>query len=96
MTPTNQTRRDVMSLAWEFRRSEPTRRFADCLRGAWAWTKKMAACAARFMAAADRVGGKARLAPSLIQSPIRRATARRRYGRIDDFKAAYTTAALGC
>ena len=83
----------LMTMAWDFRRSEPGRAFADCLRAAWKLTKGLAKEAARFRAKA--AGGHVRLSPSLISSPIRRATAGQRYGRARDFQAAYITARVG-
>jgi hypothetical protein len=57
MKVTNETRRRVMNVAWSFRREEPTRSFADCLRGAWKWIKGMAKTAAHFMARVKRSRG---------------------------------------
>ena len=48
MTTTNETRRNVMLIAWSFRRAEAGRSFADCLRGAWAWIKNMTKAAPKL------------------------------------------------
>jgi len=80
----------VMSLAWALWRNarlEGERRpFGDCLTGAW----KMHKGAARV---ADAIRGATRIdfSPSLIRSPIARAT----NSALLDFNAAYTTAKLG-
>lgn len=92
MTTTNQTRRNVMLTAWSFRRAEPSRPFADCLRGAWRFTKEMAAEVGRFLARAKKGGGQVRLSRSLVRSPIGR---RYGHGSLRDFTAAYTTALVG-
>jgi hypothetical protein len=34
--------RQIMQIAWSFLRADAGRAFADCLRGAWAWVRKMA------------------------------------------------------
>ena len=49
MSVTNDTRRNVMRLAWSFCRADAGRSFADCLRGAWAWIKNMAKAAPRLV-----------------------------------------------
>ncbi len=94
MNSANATRRNVMLMAWDFRRAEPSRPFADCLRGAWALSKKLAISVAKLLARAAGVQ-TLQLSPSLIRSPIQRATRLNRYGQRDDFRAAYTTARLG-
>jgi len=86
--------RNVMNVAWSFRRAEPGRAFADCLRGAWAWTKRMAATARDFMATA-RTASRIDFSPSLIKSPIGNVTRSRRFGRWQDHKAAYLTSRMG-
>ena len=91
---TTSTRRSVMLTAWGFRRSEPTRPFADCLRGAWAFIKKMDGYA-RKLATKARGAKVLQLSPSLIRSPIQRTTRGQRYGAYEDFRAAYTTAVVG-
>jgi hypothetical protein len=90
----NKTRRDVMLIAWDFRRADAGRSFADCLRGAWRWVRRMAADTKVFMA---KVRGARRIdfSPSLIRSPIANATSGQRFGRWADHKAAHMTARLG-
>jgi len=85
----------LMLMAWSFRRAEPVRSFADCLRAAWRMAKQSAQEAARILAAAKAGGGQVRLSKSLIASPIRQASAGQRYGRARDFQAAYTSAVFG-
>ncbi len=87
--------RSIMSMAWDFKRCELTRSFAECLRGAWKLSKRLAAEGERLRSAARRGGGKVRLSPALYSSPIFRATSRRPYGRYADYKVPYTTARLG-
>lgn len=95
MTTAHRNRlRSIMTLAWSFRRAEPTRAFADCLRGAWAYCRRLAEAAGNLMA---RAKGARRLdfSPSLIRSPIQNATRGQRFGRWADHKAAYLTSRLG-
>ncbi|MBV9511781.1 MAG: hypothetical protein JO303_16030 [Caulobacteraceae bacterium] len=95
MTSTQRTRlRQIMLTAWDFHRAEPGRAFADCLRAAWAWTKRMAKAAAQLMRRARR--GRINFSPSLIRSPIQNATRAQRYGGWLDHKAAYLTSRIGC
>ena len=86
--------RQIMLTAWDFRRAEPDRSFADCLRAAWAWTKRMAEAAAKLMRRA-RGGRRIDFSPSLIRSPIANALGGQRYGGWLDHKAAYLTARMG-
>lgn len=86
--------RSIMSLAWDFRRSEPARAFADCLRGAWSWTKRMTQTARDFAAKA-RCASRIDFSPSLIRSAIGNATRGQRYGGWADHKAASLTSRLG-
>jgi len=86
--------RNVMQVAWGFRRSEPGRSFSDCLKSAWAWMRKIAVTAAAFAAQA-RTASRIDFSPSLIKSPIGNATRGQRHGRWLDHRAAYTTARLG-
>ena len=92
MTAT-ETRRTVMNTAWglfrEGRTMRDGRTFAQCLGWAWAHVRREIAKAA--FAAMQVV----RLSPSLIRSPIARASAGLRYGGRSDFKAAYLTARVG-
>lgn len=92
---TNEDRRQIMQTAWGFRRDEPARAFADCLRGAWKFVRGMAKAAAAFVRRARRSGGRVALSPSLTQSPIQRATATMPHHRRTDFSAAYLTASIG-
>lgn len=64
--------REVMNLAWGLLRSDPSRGFADALRGAWTWTKGRAARIANAprWAKADRPMSLS--LGSMVQSPIRR------------------------
>jgi hypothetical protein len=93
MTTTTEIRRNVMTTGWALFREGRTMRdgrtFADCLRWAWAHVRREMAKAA--FAAMQVV----RLSPSLIRSPIARASSTERFGRRCDFKAAYMTARLG-
>jgi hypothetical protein len=91
----NQTRRSIMLMAWDAKRTESARTFSDCLKGAWRFARKMAKATANLMARARRQGGRLRLSLSLIRSPIQRATATAQRAKWTDFKAAYTTARLG-
>ena len=87
--------RSIMLMAWSFRRADPARSFASCLRGAWKWSKGMAKEAARFMARARKGGGMVRLSSDLIRSPIRNSLRGKRDGRQADYQAAYMTSRLG-
>ena len=95
MTPANQTRRTVMLTAWSFRRAEPTRAFADCLRGAWKWIKRLDKATDKFLANARKAGGVVRFSPDLTRSPIRRSLSGQRYASRKAYSAAYMTARLG-
>ena len=86
--------RSIMLIAWDFRRADPARTFADCLRGSWAWSKRMAKHAAKFMKRAAK-GGVVRLSPDLTRSPIRRSLRGQRYEGQKAYQAAYATAVLG-
>lgn len=63
MRITNQDRRFIMSFAWSSKRAEPSRSFADCLKGAWGYFKRSAAHTAKLLARAARSGGLLRLRP---------------------------------
>jgi hypothetical protein len=95
MNTTNQTRREIMKLAWGLFRAEANgpnpRTFADALAGAWRWIKGAAA----RLAAAPRwtQGTQARTVSfgTMLQSPIRR-----RVGSgWSAYKAERVTAAVG-
>ncbi len=95
MNQANQTRRTVMLMAWASRRAEPTRTFADCLRGAWRWVKGMAADAARIMKRARKAGGVIRYSSDLTKSPIKRSLIGNRGAGTTAYTAAYHTAWIG-
>ena len=95
MTKTNQTRRAVMLTAWGFCHGEPARTFADCLRGAWKLTKRLAKATAALMHRASRSVGPVSLSPSLIRSPIACVFNGRPGGAHRDFQAALVTARIG-
>jgi hypothetical protein len=80
----------IMTLAWSFFRRDRAagRSFADCLAGAWRFTKRLDA----DLKARPMRKGHHRFAP-VIKSPIDRAHgANRRHGA---FRAAYLTARIG-
>jgi hypothetical protein len=89
MTFNNQTRREVMLLAWDLHRTYPDRGFADCVRGAWKFTKKLGAKPIPKWAG-RRGARRVAFSSSLIITPIGRASARRA-----DWHAARTTSRLG-
>ena len=84
-----------MLTAWGFRRAEPTRHFADCLRGAWRMIKRLDNAADKLIARAQKAGGVVRLSPDLTRSPIRRSLSGTRYAGRKAYQAAYHTAWLG-
>lgn len=67
MRCTNETRRRIMGLAWDFYRADTARTFADALRRAWRWTKGVAAAGRRIVEAA-KGGARVQLA-SPYRSP---------------------------
>jgi len=102
-----QTRREVMILAWSKLRWERSamRRagytMADALRHAWAWVKgaaQRAADATAAKAAWDAAGGLAGVTwlRSPVASPIGRSLKGKRYAGAAGYRAAYTTARVGC
>ena len=95
MAITPQTLREIMLTAWEFRRDEPARTFADCLRGAWKFVRGMKTATAKLMRRARRSGGRVAFSASLIRSPVQRATATQRHAGRADWHGGYTTAKLG-
>ena len=95
MTAANKTRRFVMVMAWASKRAEPTRSFADCLRGSWAYEKRATKGAAKFMAKARRNGGWAHLSPSLIRSPSTNHFAGQTYCRTRDRQAGVSISRVG-
>ena len=95
MTAANKTRRSIMLMAWGSKRSDPSRTFGDCLRGAWAYEKRAATSAARFMARARRNGGWVHFSPSLIRSPSTNHFAGQTYGRTRDQQAGISISRMG-
>ena len=94
MPTATQTRRSVMNVAWAFKRAEPARAFADCLRGAWKTVKALAKDAAKFMARVRRGGGRVSLA-STASSPSTARLSGQRYGRDRDRIAGQMISRLG-
>ena len=90
---TTETRRSVMTTAWvmfrEGRTMRDGRTFAQCLGWAWVHVRREIAKTAFH---AMRV---VRLTPSLIRSPIQRATSTQRFAGRADHRAAYLTARVG-
>jgi hypothetical protein len=95
MTAANKIRRNVMLMAWGSKRAEPTRSFADCLRGAWAYEKRAAKSAAKFIAKARRGGGWVHFSPSLIRSQSTNHFAGQTYGRTRDQQAGRMISRVG-
>ena len=95
MKITNEIRREVMLTAWSLKRSEPTRPFACCLKGAWKMSKGIWKEMAKIQRRLDRGARHLRFSPSLGHSAIQRATEHDRYGPVTDHKAAYTTTRFG-
>lgn len=95
MTPTRRTfLRDLMDLAWSLYRSDPARGFADCLMGAWRWTK------ARTQRAADNAAWLKRHRSgvaygSLVSSPIRRSLSGLPHAGDRSRSAGYVTSVIG-
>jgi hypothetical protein len=94
MTITNQTRREIMLTAWGFRRDDPSRPFADCLRGAWRFVRAIAK-EAKALVRRARGGRRVAFSPSPISSPIQRATSTNRHPGRADWHAARTTSRIG-
>lgn len=63
--------RELMALAWSLYRSDPARTFADCLSGAWRWSKACPKRRAENAAWLKRHRGGVAYG-SLVASPIRR------------------------
>lgn len=88
---TNETRREIMALAWGLFRADPARTFADALAGAWRWIKGHAARVAANAVWLARAAGRTVAFGSMLQSPIRR-----RVGNgWSAYKAELTTARVG-
>jgi hypothetical protein len=92
VTRRNQLRK-IMKTAWWFSRSEPARRFGDCLAGAWRFIRKLDGWVAKN-ARAWRSAGRISFAP-LTESPIARRLRGDAYARSRGYQAAYTTAQVG-
>lgn len=91
MNTTNETRREVMALAWGLFRADPVRTFADALAGAWRWVKGRAARIANAPRWTQGSQGRTVSFGTMLQSPIRR-----RVGSgWSAYKAERITAAMG-
>jgi hypothetical protein len=90
-----QSLRDLMLLAWDLYRSDPSRGFADCLAGAWRWTKGRAARLAAQPGWAK--GSRARTVAfgTMLQSPIRRSLSGQPYAETRARSAGYVTSMVG-
>jgi hypothetical protein len=93
MTTPNETRRSVMRMAWASYRAEPSRPFADCLAGAWRFTKRMAEWAAQNVRKWKRAG-RVQFG-DLTQSPVKASLRGQLYAGRKAFGAAYVTALVG-
>ena len=87
--------RSVMLMAWDFRRSEPARTFAECLRGAWKLSKKLAKSAARVRKAATQNGGHVRLSYDLTRSATKNKLRGQAYAGAKAFNACHGRGAFG-
>lgn len=96
---TNETRREVMTMAWSLYRAEANgpspRTFADALAGAWRWVKRAAERAAEAAAWMGQARGKHVRFASMIQSPIRRSLAGQRYAGATFASSNYATSRMG-
>jgi len=98
MIVNNQTRREVMALAWDLFRSAlgtaDARSFGDALKGAWRFMKKMAAWTPPKWARGT--GNRSvQLSSTLYRSPITRSLQGQAYAGPKARQAAYLTARLG-
>jgi anti-sigma factor ChrR (cupin superfamily) len=97
MKTTNQTRRDVMQVAWGLFRSDANsanpRSFADALTGAWRWVKNLAKLAVPAWAK----GGQVRhiRLRSMVTSPIARSLTGQAYAGLNAASAGYVTSRFG-
>lgn len=95
-----ETRREVMTNAWaRFRHERAMRRpitFSTAMRDAWAWVKGATARAEAAAAWAAAPNKRVMHFGSASFSPIARVNAGRSFGNRATFKAAYTTAMVGC
>jgi len=94
-TPHRETLRKIMVTAWGLFRADPARGFADALAGAWRWVKRAADRAAEAAAWMRRARGKNVRFGSMVQSPIRRATAAQPYAGAAFARANYLTSRIG-
>jgi hypothetical protein len=94
MTITNETRRRIMSVAWDLFRTDRNRTFADALRGAWKFIRGLTKAVAAFRSRA-RGARHIMFSRSLIRSPNQRATSTQRYAGAADGHAARITSRLG-
>jgi hypothetical protein len=90
MSQANETRRQVMLIAWDLHRADAVQPFAECLRGAWKFMRALVA----YMPF-RRVREACHLTPGLIVSPIAGAVGSHRFGARSDFRAGRLTARLG-
>lgn len=95
----NETRREVMLMAWSLYRAEANgpspRTFADALAGAWRWIKRAAERTAEATAWIRQVRGKHVRFASMVKSPTRRALAGQRYASAVFASSNYVTSRLG-
>ena len=84
MTIDTETRRLIMLNAWDAKRAEPSRSFADCLRGAWKCFKRGAAYAKKAFKTLRETGSQHFQMGSLVRRDrkmfTREAYARARMG----------------
>jgi len=88
------TLRSIMLMAWDNRRANASRAFADCLRAAWAFSKRMAKACAKILRCA-KAGMHVALSPDITRSPIRRSLIGQRYAGFKAHSGAYATAVFG-
>ncbi len=86
--------RRIMGLAWDLFRSDPTRTFADALRGSWKFIRATAKASQAFRAR-SRGARHVMLSPSLIHSPASRVTSTQRYPGVADCRAGITISRIG-
>lgn len=94
---TNETRREVMELAWDLFRAAAKeanpRTFANALAGAWRWVKGRAERLAKAPKW-TRTGGHVRL-NTMLQSPVRRSLGAQAYAGVSAARADYVTTCVG-
>lgn len=95
----NQTRREVMLMAWSLYRAEADgpspRTFSDALAGAWRWVKRAAERTAEAAAWIRQARGKHVRFASMIKSPTRRTLASQRYAGAAFASSNYVTSRMG-